>query len=129
MKNNLLIISLLLVLGCKKNIQVATSTTTSPFTITNTSAKSGGTITNDFGNPITARGIVWSTSPNPTVALTTKTSDSLGTGAFTSTLNGLKQNTTYYIRAYATNKNGTTYGNEINFKTQSPLNLLPTHYT
>ncbi len=117
MKNNLLIISLFLVLGCKKNIQVATLTTTSPFTITNTSAKSGGTITNDFGNPITARGIVWSTSPNPTVALTTKTSDSLGTGTFTSTLNGLKQNTTYYIRAYATNKNGTTYGNEINFKT------------
>lgn len=117
MRNFLLIITLALSLGCKKNVQIASLTTTNPNNITNTTAKSGGTITNDFGNPITSRGVVWSISPNPTIALTTKTSDSLGTGTFTSTLNNLKQNTTYYIRAYATNKNGTTYGNEITFTT------------
>lgn len=117
MRNYFLIITLALSLGCKKNVQIASLTTTNISNVTNTTAKSGGTITNDFGNPITARGVVWSTSPNPTIALTTKTSDSIGTGTFTSTLNNLKQNTTYYVRAYATNKNGTTYGNEITFTT------------
>jgi hypothetical protein len=117
MRNYLLIISLTIALGCKKNIQIASLTTTLPFSITNTSAKSGGIITNDFGNSITERGVVWSTSPNPTISLSTKTKDGVGSGSFTSTLPTLNQNTTYYIRAYATNKNGTTYGNEISFKT------------
>jgi hypothetical protein len=117
MRNFLLISFLTVALGCKKNIEIASLTTTNPFAITNTSAKSGGTITNDFGNSITERGVVWSTSPNPTISLTTKTKDGTGSGSFTSTLPTLNQNTTYYIRAYATNKNGTTYGNEINFKT------------
>jgi hypothetical protein len=90
---------------------------TSLFQVNSTSAKSGGTITYSAGLPVISRGVVWSTSPMPTIALTTKTVDGTGTGAFTSDLTGLQPNTTYYIRAYATTANGTGYGFEVVFKT------------
>lgn len=82
--------------------------------------KTGGTITSDGGYPITARGIVWSTSPNPTIALSTKTIDGSGIGTFVSVATGLITNpvTTYYIRAYATNSNGTFYGGEMTISTR-----------
>jgi Protein of unknown function (DUF1566) len=83
--------------------------------ITQTTAISGGTISADGGASITARGIVWATSPSPTIALSTKTNDGSGTGTFTSTINGLLAGYTYYVRSYATNINGTSYGNPINF--------------
>lgn len=85
--------------------------------VSNTSAISGGNITFDGGSAITSRGIIWSTSPNPTTALTTKTSDGTGTGSYTTNLTGLLSNTTYYVRAYAINSNLTTYGNEYSFIT------------
>jgi uncharacterized protein (TIGR02145 family) len=78
-------------------------------------AESGGSISSDGGAVITARGVCWNTNANPTVALTTKTTDGEGTGAFTSNITGLIANTTYYVRAYATNIVGTAYGNEISF--------------
>jgi uncharacterized protein (TIGR02145 family) len=81
--------------------------------ITSTTATSGGNITADGGAAITARGVCWSTSQNPTIALTTKTSNGNGTGTFTSSLTGLAANTLYYVRAYATNSAGTAYGNQI----------------
>jgi len=81
--------------------------------LTSTSGQSGGTISSDGGNAITAKGVVWSTSTGPTVALSTKTNDGTGVGAFTSTLTGLTLNTVYYIRAYATNSVGTSYGPEV----------------
>jgi hypothetical protein len=80
---------------------------------------SGGVITTDGGAPVTARGVVWSTSQNPTVALSTKTTDGSGTGTFTSTITGLTATTKYYVRAYATNAAGTAYGNEVNFTTNT----------
>ena len=83
--------------------------------LTSTSGRSGGTITSDGGNAITAKGVVWSTSSGPTVALSTKTNDGTGVGAFTSTLTGLTLNTVYYIRSYATNSVGTSYGPEVSF--------------
>jgi uncharacterized protein (TIGR02145 family) len=82
--------------------------------ITVYTAKCGGNITDDGGAAITARGVCWSTSPNPTVN-DNKTSDGSGTGSFTSTLTELHVNTTYYVCAYATNSFGTTYGNERSF--------------
>ncbi len=88
-------------------------------TITNiqtTGANSGGTITNDGGAPIIARGVVWNTSPNPTVAHS-KTTDGAGIGAYNSTISGLTPNTLYYVRAYATNTNGTAYGNQVTVTT------------
>lgn len=75
------------------------------------------TINSDGGNSITSRGVVWNTSINPTIALSTKTSSGTGTGTFTASLSGLTASTVYYIRTYATNANGTVYGNEISFTT------------
>jgi uncharacterized protein (TIGR02145 family) len=99
---------------------VPTLNTTSVSGISGTTANSGGTITDAGGDSVTVRGVVWSTTPGPTVALPTKTSNGTGTGSFTSNLSGLSINTTYYVRAYATNAVGTAYGNEISFTT---LNL------
>jgi uncharacterized protein (TIGR02145 family) len=84
--------------------------------ITGTTATSGGNITNNGGTSVTQRGVVWSTSPNPTTA-NSQSSDGSGTGNYTSTLTGLSSNTTYYVRAYATNSAGTAYGNQLNFTT------------
>jgi hypothetical protein len=95
----------------------ATVTTTSISGITATTATSGGNVTSDGGSTVTARGVCWSTSIDPTVSLTTKTTNGTGTGAFTSSITGLTANTTYYVRAYATNTSGTSYGTEISFMT------------
>ena len=76
----------------------------------------GGNITTDGGSPVTVRGVCWSTSSNPTIA-NSKTTDGTGVGSFTSSLSGLETNTTYYLRAYATNSVGTGYGNETLLKT------------
>jgi len=83
--------------------------------LTNTTATSGGNITSDKGSAVTAKGVVWSTSTGPTVSLSTKTNDGTGLGSFTSTLTGLTLNTVYYIRSYATNAAGTSYGPEVSF--------------
>jgi uncharacterized protein (TIGR02145 family) len=83
--------------------------------VTSTSAKTGGDVTSDGGLTITAKGVCWSTSPNPTIALATKTIDGTGPGPFTSNLTGLTTGATYYVRAYATNMLGTSYGNEAGF--------------
>lgn len=103
-------------------IVVATITTTAASAITANSATSGGNITADGGGAITARGVCWNTSVNPTTA-NSKTSDATGTGTFTSSITNLLPGTTYYVKAYATNSAGTAYGNEISFKT---LAVIPT---
>lgn len=106
---------LLLLSGCKK-IKMATLTTSDISDITLISAKSGGNITDDGNANITARGICWSTTPNPTIA-DHPTSDGTGPGIFSSELKGLTDGSTYYVRAYATNSEGTAYGNEQSFTT------------
>ncbi len=95
---------------------LATLTTLPVGNITNNAAVSGGNITNNGGTPVTQRGVVWGTSPNPTTA-NNSTDDGSGTGSYTSTLTGLTANTTYYVRAYATNSAGTAYGNQLSFTT------------
>jgi uncharacterized protein (TIGR02145 family) len=92
-------------------------TTTSVSAIIYTTATSGGNITSDGGADITARGVCWSTTENPTIELSTKTTDGTGTGVFTSSITGLTVSTTYYVRAYATNIAGTSYGAQISFFT------------
>jgi uncharacterized protein (TIGR02145 family) len=99
------------------NPLVVASLTTAPVTsVTSVSAISGGNISSDGGTAVTARGVCWSTSTNPTIA-DPHTIDGTGTGNFTSSLTGLSANTTYYVRAYAANIAGTAYGNEISFTT------------
>lgn len=98
-------------------IGLPTLTTTRGSLIATATASSGGDISSDGGGEITGRGVVWSTNLSPTISLSTKTSDGIGTGAFTSAITGLTANTTYYIKAYATNSAGTAYGNQVSFKT------------
>jgi len=83
-----------------------------------TTATSGGYISSDGGGSITARGVCWSTSINPTIA-NSHTSDGTGTGTFISSINGLSDGITYYVRAYATNSIGTAYGSNISFTASS----------
>lgn len=82
------------------------------------SAISGGNITCDGGSSITDRGVCWSTSPNPDIS-GSHTHVGTGTGSFTSTMTGLTYSTTYYVRAYAINSKGTTYGNQLIFTTDT----------
>ena len=96
---------------------VPTVTTTAATSITATTATSGGNVTNSGEYPITARGVCWSTTTGPTAALATKTTETGTAGVFTSSLSNLASNTTYYVRAYATNSAGTAYGSEVSFKT------------
>jgi alpha-tubulin suppressor-like RCC1 family protein len=86
--------------------------------ITNNSASSGGNITYDGGSAVTARGVCWSTSQNPTIS-GTKTSDGTGSGNFTSNITGLIASTKYYVRAYATNNIGTGYSLQDSLTTSS----------
>lgn len=102
-------------------IVLPTLQTTAVTAINTTVAVSGGNITSDGGATITAKGVVWGTSQNPTIALSTKTTDGTGLGSFVSNISNLTANTTYYIRAYATNSLGTSYGNEINFTTMPTI--------
>ena len=81
-----------------------------------TSAICGGNVTSSNGSEVTARGVCWSTSQNPTIA-DAHTTDGSGIGSFTSSITGLPSGTTYYVRAYATNSTGTGYGEQCSFNT------------
>ena len=99
------------------SIALATLTTTEISSITPTTALSGGNITDAGGGTITARGVCWNTSSNPTIA-NSLTNDGTGSGSFTSNLINLLPATTYYVKAYATNSGGTAYANnEVTFTT------------
>lgn len=98
-------------------IVLPTVSTTAITNITTNSAVSGGNITANGGGTITALGVVWDTTQNPTIALTTKTTVGIGLGNFISNISNLTPGITYYVRAYATNNVGTAYGTEVNFTT------------
>jgi len=98
-------------------IPTSSLTTSTVNPITNTTAVSGGNITATTDDVVIARGVVWSTTSSPTIDLSTKTEDGLGSGTFTSNISGLTLSTTYYVRAYATNSNGTDYGSQRSFTT------------
>jgi uncharacterized protein (TIGR02145 family) len=99
-------------------------TTTAVSNITATTATSGGTIISDGGSLITAKGVVWSTSPSPTIDLATKINEGTGSGSFTSSLVGLSTNIKYYVRAYAINSFGIAYGEQFVFYPLLPLTVV-----
>ena len=113
----LIIFSVLIINFCKRE-EVPTLTTSAITNITGTSATSGGTIISEGSRKVVSRGVCWGTGIDPTIS-DNKTTDSAGTGSFTSIISGLKGASKYYIRAYATNSVGTAYGNEISFATNS----------
>ena len=96
------------------NITLPTVATKTVTNISATGAKCGGNITSDGGSAVTVRGVCWNTKENPTI-YDFCTNDGAGSGSFVSTLSDLKENTTYYVRAYAQNEHGTSYGNEVSF--------------
>ena len=105
--------------SCKKETTLLTLpivTTNKVSDITQTTASTGGTVTDDGGAEITDIGVCWSISPNPIIS-SNKKSYGNGTGTFTSKLTGLVIGTTYHIRAYATNSVGTAYGDDVTFAT------------
>lgn len=106
--------------------EVPALTTKAITSIGQLSATSGGDITNDFTKTILEKGIVWSTSPNPTTTLNSKTADGQGDGSFISNITPLNYGTTYYVRAYAINEIGTGYGNELIFTTLPGIPILTT---
>jgi hypothetical protein len=89
------------------------------------SATGGGNITNDGGDPITARGLCWDTSPTPTTAIHSKTNGGSGTGSYSDLITGLSPGTLYYVRAWAVNSAGTTYGPQVSFTTLPVAPAVP----
>ncbi len=83
--------------------------------ITKTTATCKGEIKDDGGSPIISSGICYSTLHNPTIADDHTTDGITAIGSFESNISGLQPSTTYYVRAFATNGNGTVYGNEVQF--------------
>jgi hypothetical protein len=107
--------------SCKKDngnnnstAQLPVVTTAGISAVTQTSATCGGNVTNIGGSAVTFRGVCWSTQKSPTIA-DSKTLDGSGLAIFTSSLTGLTDGATYYVRAYATNSFGTGYGKETSF--------------
>jgi uncharacterized protein (TIGR02145 family) len=111
--------------GNGNNTGIPVLSTTAITDITQTTAKSGGNITSDGGAPITVHGVCWSTNENPTID-DNKTEDGTGAVSFTSSVTGLEPNTTYYLRAYATNSAGNGYGSTMSFTTQARFPVLST---
>lgn len=115
MKHNMffkmILFSALLILfsfyGCEKEPDPLALTTVSASAITYLSAISGGNITADGGAAITARGVCWGISQYPTTG-DSKTEDGAGTGTYSSKLTGLTPGTVYYVRAYASNSEGSS---------------------
>ncbi len=114
---------LIIITACKEEntddpVQLPELSTLAVQEISSQGAVSGGEISDEGNSPITVRGLVWSTSENPTTGSNEGiTTEGNGIGTFTSTLTNLIPYTTYYVRAYAANSGGTTYGNQLEFET------------
>ena len=92
-------------------------TTTVASAIAYTTVTIGGNVTSEGGSAVTKRGVCWATTQNPSTRNSTYNSSTASTGIFTIHVTGLKENTTYYFRAFAINSKGTGYGNEVCLKT------------
>ena len=119
---------LLLTTSCEKDeddlskISLPSVVTNELTEVSATTAIGGAIITKEGGCSITARGLIWCTLEYPTLEEHSGiTSEDTGGGEFTSKLSGLVPKTTYYVRAYASNKIGTAYGEQIKFTTKSEL--------
>ena len=95
-------------------LQKPTVTTTQVTSITSASAVGGGEVTSDGGTAVFERGVCWSTSHNPEIT-DSHANNGMGTGSYTVNMTGLTEDATYYVRAYAVNSEGTSYGAEVSF--------------
>jgi hypothetical protein len=109
------------VCGCTKDVLPPAAT---PYVLTNnqvsaitqTTAFCNGSVEGDYGSDVFERGFCWSTGSTPTIN-NSRTINGAGTGVFSSQISVLIRNTNYYVRAYATNNAGTSYGRTILFRT------------
>lgn len=114
--------------SCKKDeADPPTVTTATVTSISETSVTCGGEVTAKGSSEVTARGVCWSTTANPTIG-DSKTSDGTGTGVFVSAITGLTPGTIYHVRAYATNGDGTNYGADVTFTTASLIKTIGVVY-
>jgi uncharacterized protein (TIGR02145 family) len=109
-------ILLIVAASCKNNALLPVVVTNKLTGVSTYSVTCWGNVTADAGAAISARGACWSTSPNPTTA-NSKSTATAGTGQFSTSVTGLTMGTKYYIRCYATNSTGTSYGSQLSFTT------------
>jgi len=114
----LMVIGITMATSCKKEAVLPTVTTADITSVTSNSAIGGGDVTADGDAEVTARGICYDKGNSMPTINNSTTSDGTSTGSYTSTMSGLLPNTTYYVRAYATNEVGTAYGAVKEFKTE-----------
>ncbi len=114
-----LITGIIMLSGCKKEPGIPVLNTSNVSIISVNTVVVSGTVTSDGGSEVSVRGVCWSTDQNPTITDYSVNSGA-GVGSFTASINGLEPNTTYYVRAYAKNSEGISYGNEVTFSTGQP---------
>ncbi len=125
-KNHIMLLSILFLLittgfmSCKKKYGNPDISTEKIKSITQHTALCSGYIYSDSGAIVKERGVCWSTSSDPTINMN-KSICGVGTGIFSCEISGLKSNTKYYVRAYATNSVGTSYGKSVPFKTVTDI--------
>lgn len=108
-----------------KQKPMVTTASVSQFNFASATAVGGGEVTSDEGDPVTERGIYFGTSPNPAATGTKLVASSAGMGSFICTMTGLVEETTYYVCAYATNGQGTSYGSEKSFSySRTPVGAI-----
>src|SRR4030042_1738851 len=117
----LLIISAFLLQSCEKKVMPVVSTA-EVSNITGSTATCGGTVTDEGSSAIYTRGVCWSDEPSPTIN-GEFTNNGTGLGTYTSNMTKLDGSTKYYVRAYATNNDGTGYGEQVIFRT-APRNIV-----
>lgn len=100
-------------------LPLASVVTGAPSAVAYTTATGGGTVSSENGAPVSSRGLCWATTPAPTIADGIH-AEAGGQGSFTAAITGLAAGTTYYLRAFAVNGGGTSYGNEVTFTTLAP---------
>ena len=109
-------LTIILTNSCEKKPEPPTLSTTTLTEISTTTAASGGNIISEGGSRVISRGVCWNTSDNPTIKHS-KTNENSDLMSFTSNITELSPNTSYYVRAYATNSDGVGYGKSVGFKT------------
>jgi hypothetical protein len=110
-------------MSCSK-VEKPTVVTLDVMQITEISAMCSGNVESDGGADVTAKGVCWAKTQNPTTE-NDHTNAGAGVSEFLSEITGLESNTTYYVRAYATNEAGVAYGEEKSFTTLESNNVEP----
>ena len=118
-KVSLLLVALAFAMfSCKPEAEKPTVTTKSVGEVAETTAQVVAQVTSDGGAEVTERGVCWNTEGTPEITHN-RLVGGAGVGEFTSNLSDLEPQTTYYVRAYATNEVGTSYGEELSFTTET----------